>query len=29
MAANGHRLDLIAIGRAGVDLYGEQVGGRL
>jgi 5-dehydro-2-deoxygluconokinase len=22
-------LDLIAIGRAGVDLYGEQIGGRL
>lgn len=29
MAANGHRLDLIAIGRSCVDLYGEQVGGRL
>ena len=23
------RLDLIAIGRAAVDLYGEQIGGRL
>lgn len=24
-----HRLDLLALGRAGVDLYGEQIGGRL
>ncbi|MBN8713808.1 MAG: 5-dehydro-2-deoxygluconokinase [Xanthomonadales bacterium] len=24
-----HQLDLIAIGRSGIDLYGEQVGGRL
>ena len=29
MAANEHGLDLIAIGRSSVDLYGEQVGGRL
>src|SRR5688572_21916897 len=27
--ANEHRLDLIALGRSCVDLYGEQVGGRL
>ncbi|MCZ6455378.1 MAG: 5-dehydro-2-deoxygluconokinase [Alphaproteobacteria bacterium] len=26
---NGHGLDVITIGRASVDLYGEQVGGRL
>jgi 5-dehydro-2-deoxygluconokinase len=25
----GRRLDLIAMGRAGVDLYGDQIGGRL
>ena len=29
MAAAESRLDLITIGRAGVDLYGEQLGGRL
>ncbi len=29
MAAKEHRLDLIAIGRSCIDLYGEQVGGRL
>ena len=27
--AAGRRLDLITIGRAAVDLYGEQIGGRL
>ncbi len=29
MAESGKSLDLIAIGRSSVDLYGEQVGGRL
>jgi len=29
MPQDGKALDLIAIGRAGVDLYGQQVGGRL
>ena len=29
MVASEDELDLIAIGRSGVDLYGEQVGGRL
>jgi 5-dehydro-2-deoxygluconokinase len=29
MPGAGESLDLIAIGRAGVDLYGDQVGGRL
>ena len=29
MAAVEQTYDLIAIGRAGIDLYGEQVGGRL
>lgn len=29
MAAAEFKLDLIAIGRAGIDLYGEQIGGRL
>ncbi len=28
-AANGKRLDLVCMGRAAVDLYGEQIGGRL
>ena len=29
MAGMERQLDLIAIGRSGIDLYGEQVGGRL
>lgn len=29
MAASKHRLDLITLGRSCIDLYGEQVGGRL
>src|SRR4051794_31913348 len=29
MAEGGKSLDLLAIGRASVDLYGQQVGGRL
>lgn len=29
MSGEDAKLDLVAIGRAGVDLYGEQVGGRL
>lgn len=29
MAQSGKTMDLIAVGRAGIDLYGQQVGGRL
>ncbi len=29
MALNARPLELIAMGRAAVDLYGEQIGGRL
>ena len=29
MSQPAHRLDLITIGRSSVDLYGQQVGGRL
>ena len=29
MAQSSKMLDLIAIGRAGIDLYGQQIGGRL
>src|SRR3546814_7058283 len=29
MAASEHQLELVAIGRSCIDLYGEQVGGRL
>ena len=29
MAASKHRLDLITLGRSCIDLYGEQIGGRL
>src|SRR3546814_15628107 len=29
MAASEHQLELVTIGRSCIDLYGEQVGGRL
>jgi 5-dehydro-2-deoxygluconokinase len=29
MTGEGHRLDLITLGRSGIDLYGQQIGGRL
>ncbi|MGZ6050143.1 MAG: hypothetical protein ACXWKN_17260, partial [Phenylobacterium sp.] len=29
MSDDGKTLDLLAIGRSSVDLYGQQVGGRL
>jgi 5-dehydro-2-deoxygluconokinase len=29
MTQSGKKMDLIAIGRAGIDLYGQQIGGRL